>query len=175
MKARFIIAGLAGLTSVAMASEKPLPRSDIFQKVIDCRAISDGAQRLACYDSQVARLDEAATRDEVVVVDKEQVKKARQGLFGFSLPSLGKLLGGKGDESSAAEISEIESTILSAQTVGYGEWLIVLEDGARWQQVSGELALPPKKGQPIRIKRASMGSFIANINKQPAIRVKRLN
>ncbi len=175
MKARIIIACLACLATVATASDKLLPRSDIFQRVIDCRAIVDGTQRLACYDSQVARLDEAAKRDEVVVVDKEQVKKARQGLFGFSLPNLGKLFGGKGGEDDTTEISEIESTILSAQTIGYGEWLIVLEDGARWQQVSGELALPPKKGQPIRIKRASMGSFMANVNKQPAIKVKRLN
>ena len=177
MKAAYLLVGLMATASTAMAreSDKPLPRAEVFQKVIDCRTISDGGQRLACYDAQVARLDEAATRAEVVIVDQAEVKKARRGLFGFALPDLGSIFGGKGGGEGEDEVNEIVTTIDFARDTGYGSWLITLEDGAKWQQIGGTLTFPPKHGQPIRIRRAALGSYFVNVNKQPAIRAKRVN
>lgn len=177
MKAAYLLVCLIATASMAMAKEndKRLPRAEAFQKVIDCRTIPDGGQRLACYDAQVARLDEAETRAEVVIVDQAEVKKARRGLFGLSLPDLGSIFGGRDGNEGEDEVNEIVTTIDSARDTGYGNWLITLEDGAKWQQIGGTLTFPPKHGQPIRIRKAALGSYFVNVNKQPAIRAKRVN
>jgi hypothetical protein len=177
MKVGCLFIGLIALTSTAAANAdaKPLPRAESFQRVLDCRTIPDNDQRLACYDAQVARLDAAAERAEVVIVDQAEVKKARRGLFGFSLPDLGGLFGGKDGNQGEDEVNEIIATIDYARDTGYGNWLITLDDGAKWQQIGGTLTFPPKHGQPIRIRRAALGSYFVNVNKQPAIRAKRVN
>ena len=163
------------LTCPASAKEADRPRPESFQKLLDCRSIADNSARLSCFDDQAAKLDQAEASKQLIVVDREQVKQARRGLFGLSLPDLGGLFGGKGGETDADELSEISSTITSVRSTGYGNWLIILEDGAKWQQVGGELALSPKPGQPVQIRKASLGSYFAKINKQPAIRVARVN
>ena len=164
--------------SVAPVSAKRAdqPRPEIFRKLIDCRTVADSASRLACYDAQVAKLDEAESRNELVVVDKEQVRKARRGLFGLSLPDLGGVFG-HGDEKGddAQGLSEIETTIASAKEGNYGKWIIVLADGARWEQTEARDIRDPKPGQTIKIRKAALGSFFANINGATAIRVKRVN
>ena len=79
------------------------PRPEIFRKLIDCRTVTENVARLACYDAQVAKLDEAESRNELVVVDKEQVRKARKGLFGLTLPDLGGVFGGGDDKGEDAQ------------------------------------------------------------------------
>ena len=49
----------------------------------------------------------------------------------------------------------------------------MVEDGARWKQTDGR-ALYPKVGDKIRIRRAALGSFMANINKDVGFKVVRL-
>lgn len=162
------------LAAPLAAQDKQAPRSQLFQKVIDCRSITDNAARLACYDVQVSALDQAEAKRDVVIVDQAEVRKARRGLFGLSLPDLGGLFG-RGDQAEKEEFTQIESTIKSVSTQGYGKWVIVIEDGARWVQTDSESIRMPKPGQPIRIRKAAMGGFFANINNQPAIRVIRTN
>lgn len=153
------------------------PRPEILQTLVNCRTVADSAARLTCYDTQVARLDAAESRKELVVVDKEEIKKARRGLFGLSLPDLGGLFGG-GDEKKdepLGSVSEIESTIKSARTDQFGNWSIVIADGARWVQTEPKSMRDPKLGQPIKIRKAALGSFMANINGQTGFKVKRVN
>ena len=173
---RYIVAILilAGGSQVAWSAETDkklkLERPALFADLVNCRDIVEAEERLACYDSKVAALDEAQQKEEIIVTDKAAVKEARRGLFGFNLPKI-KIFGG-GDEN---EVSEIEGTIKSVSRRN-GNWLITLEDGARWQQIStGRLALPPKAGMPVRIKKAALGSFLVNIRGQRAIRMKRVN
>jgi hypothetical protein len=103
--------------------------------------------------------------------------KARKGLFGLTLPDLG-LFGGKDAEEKDPDqegISKIESTIRSAGQNAEGNWVITLEDGAKWVQTEAKSIRTPKPGQPIRIRKAALGSFFANIDGQTAIRMKRQN
>lgn len=158
----------------ALAQEDDRPRSEALEQLVDCRGISDDAQRLACFDREVAAIDAAEAADELVVVDREQIRKTRRTLFGLSLPDLGIFGGGEGDEEEEG-VSQIESTIKDVRRGSYGRWIITLENGAVWAQTD-DRNLPrwPKAGQPILIKRAALGSFKANINEQNAIRVERL-
>jgi hypothetical protein len=160
--------------ALVVAKEQKAPeRPVIFQQLIDCRAIADSAARLACYDKQVAAIDAAEASDSVVVVDREQVKKANRGLFGLGGIQIGSLFG-KADHKEE-EIDRIEAPIKSASQSATGRWTLVLDDGARWAQIDEKSISDPKAGQMVKIRKASMGTYFANVNNQTAIRVKRQN
>ncbi len=166
---------LIGSCMAAQAAER-LPEA--VSKVIDCRAVADGAARLACYDTQVDILAQATATAEIVVLDKEAVKKTRRSLFGFSLPPL-PFFGGRDanvDRSDPEQhLSAIDATIASAQKLSGDKWMLVLDDGARWQTTEAIAVRDPKAGQPIHIQEAALGSYKAKIDGGRAIRIKRVN
>ena len=166
-----ILAFLALAASPAAAQERDQPRSPALTRLVDCRALAGAEERLACYDREVAELDAAEARKDVVVVDREQLRKTRRTLFGLTLPNLSIF----GDDSPDQEgFQKIEAKIKSVSQTPYGKWIFELEDGARWVQTdSRELNVWPKPGHDIAIRRAAMGSYLANVNKQIAIRVRR--
>ena len=134
-----------------------------FQNLIDCRSTTDDAARLACYDKQVAALAAARENRDVVIVDREQIRKTRRSLFGLTLPKLDIFGSDKDSEREEEEFVQIETTIASASQRD-GHWTITLEDGARWRQTDTRpLVREPARGVPIKIRRAAMGSFLANV------------
>ncbi len=146
------------------------PRPELFEALVRCRAIADGAARLRCFDSAAANLQQAAERREVVVVDRGQIRESRRRLFGLALPRL-PIFGGGDDEE---EINSIESTVRSAHQVGYGRWVVALADGSTWLQTDNNpLASRPRTGQPVRVQRAVLGSYMMRVNNQPGVRVRR--
>lgn len=146
-------------------------RPEALARVLNCRALQSPQERLACYDREVAAMQQAAESRQLVVMDRQQVRRTRRTLFGLTLPNLGLF----GDDSADGEgVSEIQSTLRSAVQNPYGKWILTLDDGARWIQLdSREFAREPRAGHSIRIRRAAMGSYLANINNQIAIRVRR--
>lgn len=163
--------GLAAATAAFAAPNRP-ERPEILTRVVQCRTIADAGERLVCFDREVAAMDQAQTSGELVAMDRQQVRRTRRSLFGLGLPDLGIFGDGNDDEE---ETSRIESTVRSARRDAHGKWVIELADGARWAQIdSRELTLDPRPGQPIRIRRAALGSYLANVNNQVAIRVRRV-
>ncbi|HEX9932171.1 MAG TPA: hypothetical protein VGB08_04965 [Allosphingosinicella sp.] len=159
----------------ASAQDRPAerPRPEVMTRVVQCRAITGSAERLACFDREVAAMDAAAASGNLVAMDRQQVRRTRRSLFGLALPNL-DVFGddGQGDEEAA----RLEGTVRSASQNANGRWIIVLDDGARWIQTDTRtLGIPPRAGQTIRIRRASLGSYFANISNQTAIRMRRLN
>lgn len=171
--ALLILAAAMAAPGYAQKKDKLLEgRPPVFEALVNCRTITDAAERLACYDSKVAAIDEAEKNNELVLADKESMKEARRGLFGFSLPKL-RLFGN--DDGDAAE-AELVTKIDSAYQKSYGKWTIVLEDGARWNQIDTQvLARNPSRGMEIKLRKASMGSYFANVDGQRAIRMTRVN
>ncbi len=163
------------IAAPALAQKEPPKRPEAFEKLVGCRTIADAAARLSCYDTQVERLDTAEKNSEVVVLDKAEVRKARRGLFGFTVPDLGIFGGRKSEAADKEEITEIESTIKSAGVNRAGKWTFVIEDGARWVQTDTANIRTPKVGMKIRIREAAMGSYFANIADRPGVRVRREN
>jgi hypothetical protein len=156
----------------AAAKDKPAaPPPAVYQAVVDCRALADAAQRLACFDRTVGEMAKAGEARDLVVLDRETMRETRKGLFGFSLPKL-KLFGGGGDDDRD-EVKEIESTITGVRSASDGLPIITIADGARWKQTEGRNVYP-EVGNPIRIKRATLGSYMANVDKRAAVRVMRL-
>lgn len=170
------------IAAPAAAADKPKQASPaVVQKLLDCRALTDSAARLACLDAGVAALAGAVENRDVLVADKEEVKKARRGLFGLALPSF-NLFGADKDEVAEGEkkdergaLTEIEATITAARPSRTAGWRFVLDDGSTWLQTDAiNLRHDPKPGMKIRIRRAAMGSYLANVDGQLAIRVKRV-
>jgi hypothetical protein len=79
------------------------------------------------------------------------------------------------NDAMSPDASSIETTIRSARQDPYGKWILDLAEGGRWVQIdSRELSDHPRSGLPIRVRRAALGSYLASINKQAGIRVRRV-
>ena len=170
-------AGMALLAAGAVPASGADPISgppDAFKRLLDCRALTGDAARLSCYDAQMASFGTAVEKQDIVIADRGQLRKARRSLFGLTLPNL-DLFGTK-DGPEKAEMSEISATLTAARVNGDRRWMFVLDDGARWIQAdTKDLPRDPRPGMPIKIRRAAMGSYLANIDGQIAIRVRREN
>ena len=166
------LAGLA-IASPSLAKNQPLasaPPPKIFSDVVQCRAIADAAQRLACFDQSVSALAAAQQSRDLYVADKDAMREARRGLFGFSIPKLRIF----GDDDMEKDVDQIETTVAG---VGQGQrgLIFTLKDGARWAQTDGAYMDRPKVGSIIKIKRAALGSYFGMINKGVGFRIERLN
>lgn len=169
-------AAIATPVSAQKTKKEDQARPSAFAKLIECRSIPDSAARLACYDAEAATLDEAERNSDVLVVDRQQIKKARRSLFGLSLPSIGGMFGRDNDKAAAEEeITSIESTIKLVTTTRVGKLVIVIDDGARWVQIDTTSIRTPKVGQSVRIRKAALGSYFVSINDNASIRMKREN
>jgi hypothetical protein len=173
MRNRWLAAGAIATIAGATAMAKPLPDTGTpaqVQALIACRSITDGAQRLACYDKAAQTFAEAVGKKEVVVIDKARATEARRSLFGFTIPNLGSLFGGGGDE-----INQIQSTVQSATQNGDGGWIIRLADGSTWSQIDDTpVALPPERGDKVTVKRGALGAYFVKLGSQPGYKAKRI-
>ena len=148
-------------------------RARELQAVIACRAIPDRDARLACFDAASAKLDEAESTGQVVVVNKEQARQVRRDVFGLQLPSL-DIFGRKGIAATGEDVDKLESTIKTVSLDGSGRWVLELDTGAVWTQVDDSpMATPPRVGDKVEIRRAALGSFFIRINGHPAFRAHR--
>lgn len=163
-----------GTAAWAKKAEEPQAPPAVMSRVIACTSVADAMERLACFDREVKSMSEAQRSGDLVAMDRLQVRKTRRSLFGLALPDLGVF----GDSDSDDGDSAIETTIKAVRQGADGKWLFELAEGGRWQQLdSREFIVDPAAGQPIRIRRAAMGSYLANVNKQVnriAIRVRRV-
>jgi hypothetical protein len=163
---------LAALTLAgpATAADKTRERAAELKAVLDCRPIQDTAQRLECFDKAAAALDAAEASGNVVVIDRKQALAARKEAFGFTLPSLAIF----DRAATKGEVNAIESTLASANRDSSGHWILVLDTGARWRQIDNTEVYPePHKGSKVKIHKATLGSFVMNIDGQPWIKVHR--
>src|SRR5579864_7763283 len=79
----------AGILAAAVAiggAKAPQPAGSppaVVQSLLDCRKLSDSAERLACYDKAAAAMASATTSGDLVALDREQRRAARRQAFGF--------------------------------------------------------------------------------------------
>lgn len=170
---RMLLGLIVALPVAAMAEPG---QSLALEPLLSCRSVTDTAARLACFDTQSAALYAATQNKQITVVDATEMKKVRRSLFGFQLPRLNLLARDAAGNDPEKDIDEIQATIKSAFQRGDGRWVVVLDDGARWvQNDTATLRFDAKAGDPIRIRKAVMGSYLARINNQTAIRMMREN
>ena len=155
-------------TAAAAADEPPAA----IRALGACRAITDNAQRLACYDREAAALVQSVESKETVVLDKQAVRKTKRSLFGFTLPKLPFLSDGQ-DEKEEAEFQQIETPIKSVNGIGYGRFRFTIDDGATWETTEGVNAFP-KPGQTVTIKKGLMGSYFIRFEGNRSVKGRRV-
>ena len=140
------------------------------QRLLACRAVTDAAQRLACFDRESAGVEQAVAVHDLVVVDRENTRAARRSLFGFSVPNFGGLFGSEDDA-----IKQIESTITATRRNPEGGWTVRLADHSEWTQTDDTpIISDPKRGDKVVIRAGILGSFRLSVNGQPGVKVKRV-
>lgn len=174
MPSIIIAAALAVSASTAAAADAPpSPASPLVSSLEACRAITEDAQRLACFDRETARLVSAVKGGDIAVLDKAEVRRARRSLFGLPLPKLPFF---SGDKSADDAPDEIESTIKSVQPIGRGRFRMVLADhDAVWETLDNPMRLhPPQVGDKIVIRRGMLGSYFLRIAGQIGVKGRRV-
>src|SRR5207344_3661661 len=83
-----VLAILTLLAVPAAPARSKTSRAAIVEKLVDCRKLTENAARLACYDEATAAFDQAESKGDVVVIDREQAREVRKQAFGFTLPSI---------------------------------------------------------------------------------------
>lgn len=169
-----LISGLAAVAAASILSGQSAPtqeRPETLARLMACREVADSTARLACFDTAAGALDTAEREGEVVVFDRAGVAETRRQLFGFEMPALPRLFGSAG---VGAEIDSIETTLVSATFVNEGRWVFRLEDGGEWRQIDSErVRFRNRPGQPVRVRKASLGSFLLTVGDSRAVRVRR--
>jgi hypothetical protein len=143
--------------SLGVAAEPPAPVAKQVVALQTCRTKSDATDRLACYDKAVDELSAAAASQDVIIVERADVRKARKGLFGFSLPRIGFLAGRDGNAEDEADAVRFEGKIVSVRT---------LETSFSFKT--------PAPDRVILIERGALGSYSARVGNGGWVRVKRL-
>ena len=140
-----------------------------------CRTKQDAAERLACYDKAVDDLSAAAASQDVVIVDRADVRKARKGLFGFTLPRIGFLAGRDGNEEDEADAKRFEGKIVDAKLLRFGLWQFTVDGGAVWQTLEESFSFKtPAPDRTVVIESGALGSYSARVGNGGWVRVKRV-
>ncbi len=167
-----VVAALAVLAVPAVAKDPP-KQSPLVYALESCRAITDAAERLACYDKQAGALLDATSKGDVAVVDKSEVRKARKSLFGFAMPRIPFF---SGDDSADVVSDTLESTIKSANGIGYGKFRMVIAEGNDFWETTESYGTmrEPRAGDKIVIKRGTLGSYMLRIGSNRGVKGKRV-
>ena len=161
---------MAPAASAKKAEAGPPPAQ--INALLDCRAITDPAARLDCYDKAAAVVGDAVAKRDLVVFDRESVKKTKRGLFGFSIPNLGIF----GDDNADVEIKQIDGEVVSTAFNGDGGYIFRLADGSRWSQIDGKtIAVAPRTGDKVVVRKGALGSYTLSVDRQPGVKVRRTN
>jgi len=163
---------LLASAGVAAKQPEPGPPPPQVNALLACRSITDSAERLACYDKSAASISEAVAKKDIVVYDRESVRKTKRGLFGFSIPNLGIF----GDDDDEVAVKQIDGEIVSTAFNADGGYIFRLADGSRWSQLDSKpIAFAPQSGEKVVVKKGTLGSYFLSVGKQPGVKVKRIN
>lgn len=172
-------AAALGIAAPAAAEDARPAEPELYQKMVACKDIAEPAERLACYDRQVTAFAAATSSREIVIADREEVRKTRRGLFGFAAP-IGRLLGLGSDEgkdgAGREEIDKLETKVARVGRTADGGWRLTFDEAGTWDQIDTRgWVMSPKIGQVAVISRGALGSYLVSVDGQRAIKMRRVN
>ena len=163
------------LSVSAVAQSPAVPVAKPVAALQQCRALTDAAARLACYDWAVDGLNAATASGDVVVVERTEMRKARKGLFGFTLPRIGFLTGKPDNAEDRADEAQLETTVTAARSIGNGKWRFTVEGGALWETVEATMGFrDPAPGKKVLIEKGIMGAYFVAIAGGRRVQAKRI-
>jgi hypothetical protein len=174
---RFLLPAFAALLAhpaVGATPPAPPPAKSV-AALTSCRTLADAAARLACYDRAVDALSAATASGDIVIVERTEVRKARKGLFGFTLPRIDFLSGKPGNAEDAADEKELNTVITGARSIGNGKWRFTVEGGALWETVEVNLGFSdPLPGRKVLIEKGLLGAYFVTVEKGRRVQAKRI-
>lgn len=163
--------GSTASVSAQDQSESPAASVDYVAQLKACRDIPGESQRLACFDTAVGAMVAATETGEVNIVNREDVRQTRRSLFGFTMPK-GGIFGSNDDEADSAML---ESTIADVRRSQGRTIVITIAEGSKWQISNVPMRLrPPRVGDAVVFKRASLGSYFIRIDGQIGVKGRRI-
>lgn len=168
--ALFVVASASAQAGSAQEA-KPIDPPAQIGKLLACRNIGNGEERLQCFDRETGRVADALSRRDLVAVDRAKMTSTRRSLFGLSLPRL-SIFG----NDEADEVKQVDGVIAGVGRNRDGGYILRLADGARWSQMDGKpVALEPRAGDKVVVKRGLLGSYLLSVAGQAGIKVQRIN
>ena len=175
-----ILIGISLLPYAAIADEKsPL------DSVYACSSIKEDAERLACFDAAVASAKKSESEGEFTTITRKEAESVQKETFGFSMPSLPKFtlptFGDNSDDKSVktdkdGRIAELELTITSLKTDGFGKVIVEFENGQVWEQTDSSTVAFSKKRPPKTaiVKRGLFDSYLIRLDNNSRFKAKRI-
>jgi len=145
----------------------------VIDAVKACRAVAAADQRLACFDKATAALDSAIQAHDITVLDKQEVRRTRRSLFGFSIPNIPLFGGGTKEAESSPEFTELDTLVTGISAIGNDRFDITITEGAVWRNTD-PLAFPPKRGAKMHIKKGALGNYFLRFDGDKAVRGSRI-
>lgn len=174
---RFLLPACVAVSAFPALAATPsgVPAAKTVTDLRACRQLADATARLACYDRAVDALSTATDRGDVVVVERTEVRKARKGLFGFTLPRIDFLSGKPDNAEDVADEKELTTVITASRSIGNGKWRFTVESGALWETVEVNLGFSdPKPGRKVLIEKGSLGGYFVTVEKGRRVQAKRI-
>lgn len=159
------------ITGMIIALGAPAVAEEIStEDVYACTAIEADAERLACYDAAVGRLQAAEEAGEVTTVTRKEVEQVQKDSFGFSIPSLPSIVLGKsGEDGNLTEVTQPVKSIRG----GRGSLIVYLENGQIWRQTDSK-AIRNSGQSEAQIYEAALGSYKIKLDGGLAFRAERI-
>jgi hypothetical protein len=148
------------VVSVVCAQSTPSAQ-DALAEVAKCADVTDGVDRLKCYDRAAALAKSALAGAPKVAAEK----KSWLDWFGFSKPPAPPQTPeeyGKNAPPPAGEVTQVTSNVLEYAKNSRGEAVFILENGQIWRQVQGDNTLfrePLPSPMKVTIENGFLGSY----------------
>lgn len=192
-RAYSLVACAAPAVALASVAFLPLPASAQSASgplgiLIECAKIDEPSARLACYDNNMRNVSGIARNTvpgSVAVSGAGAVvgnsATATAGFGGESVRRNRETAGMPTQTAIAARPAptgqgSITATISAARLREPGKYLLTLEDQSQWlfsDTVRNDFT-PPRKGEKVVIERGSLGSYLARVENQEPVRVRRV-
>ncbi|MBR9824827.1 MAG: hypothetical protein GYB36_03365 [Alphaproteobacteria bacterium] len=185
MYTRLTLAAALCLSASTLATTPAFAQQDVLDGLLACRAITDDAQRLQCFDAASSAVASAEESGDLVAVSRQEIEAVERDSFGLALPSIPFLTRNRGGDDAPREraqiadatgsevverddtgqISVIRLPIASARRLG-NEYVFTLENGQVWRQTESRHVVVPRNldGAFLEIRTAALGSFMAKVN-----------
>lgn len=166
--AALIVTGVFAIGAVPIARAQTVPAG-----LQACKAETDDARRLACFDREIARLSQTQpqTADNPPPAPSAPQLSAEER-FGRRAEIVREERERQSAQTPA--LKELSAVVTGISSRGYGELMITLDNGQVWIQVAADPHFSLSVADKVTIKPASFGSFILSAPSGRGTRVKRL-
>lgn len=160
---------LVYVSLLAVAPLRAASAHDSAESLRACKAESDNARRLACYDREIAQLPTPTSVEQpAAVVPATTPTLSAEESFGLSEQQARK----KQDIGEAPKLERLSARVAELSRRPHGELVITLDNGQIWAQKQAE-SLVVEVGDTVTIKAGALGSFLMSTASGRFTRVKR--